>query len=269
MVTVALTLLVLAAGLASRSMPIRHRPPARTSWSSSATTSAGATPGPTATPPSARRTSTAWRAPGLLVRYAFGTSPQCSPSRISILSGRFPHATRTEDLHTPLPDGVRLLPAYLQDAGLLHRPHGEDALRAQRASGSSSGTRRRPPRRCRRFLDSAGTRPFFLWVGFHEPHRPYDSTRRARRARSRARDGHRRTSPTRRRRARTWPATTTPSRAWTARSARCWTSCERRKLRRQHAGRVPERQRRAVSPGEGDAVRLRDADAAHSRPGPA
>jgi N-sulfoglucosamine sulfohydrolase len=24
------------------------------------------------------------------------------------------------------------------------------------------------------FLDSAGTRPFFLWVGFHDPHRPYE-----------------------------------------------------------------------------------------------
>ena len=42
---------------------------------------------------------------GLFVRYAFGTSPQCSPSRISILSGRYSHATRTEDLHTPLPPG--------------------------------------------------------------------------------------------------------------------------------------------------------------------
>ena len=48
---------------------------------------------------------------GLLVRYAFGTSPQCSPSRISILSGRYSHATRTEDLHTPMPAGVRILPA--------------------------------------------------------------------------------------------------------------------------------------------------------------
>ena len=42
---------------------------------------------------------------GLLVRHAFVTSPQCSPSRISILSGRYPHTTRTEDLHTPLPTG--------------------------------------------------------------------------------------------------------------------------------------------------------------------
>ena len=25
------------------------------------------------------------------------------------------------------------------------------------------------------FLDSVGAKPFFLWVGFHEPHRPYDT----------------------------------------------------------------------------------------------
>src|SRR5688572_22780419 len=48
---------------------------------------------------------------GLRVKFAFGTSPQCSPSRISMLSGRYPHTTRTEDLHTPLPDGEQILPS--------------------------------------------------------------------------------------------------------------------------------------------------------------
>src|SRR4051794_5584211 len=54
---------------------------------------------------------------GLTVTYAFGTSPQCSPSRISTLSAEYSHATRTEDLHTPLPDSVRILPSYLQARG--------------------------------------------------------------------------------------------------------------------------------------------------------
>jgi N-sulfoglucosamine sulfohydrolase len=54
---------------------------------------------------------------GLRVVHAFGTSPQCSPSRISTLSGKYSHATRTEDLHTPLPESERLVPSYLQANG--------------------------------------------------------------------------------------------------------------------------------------------------------
>jgi arylsulfatase A-like enzyme len=109
---------------------------------------------------------------GLRVVYAFGTSPQCSPSRISMLSGRYPHATLTEDLHTPLPASERLLPSYLRDLGYFtgdmakthYGPNGE-----RQFQWYSPETARAFPG----FLDSAGVRPFFLWVGFHEPHRPY------------------------------------------------------------------------------------------------
>ncbi len=111
---------------------------------------------------------------GLLVSYAFGTSPQCSPSRISILSGRYSHATRTEDLHSPLPPGERLLPSYLQAEGYFtghmakthYGPLAEKQFQwyAEQTAAALPG-----------FLDAAGDRPFFLWVGFHEPHRPYDS----------------------------------------------------------------------------------------------
>jgi N-sulfoglucosamine sulfohydrolase len=111
---------------------------------------------------------------GLLVRYAFGTSPQCSPSRISILSGRYPHATRTEDLHMPLPPGERLLPSYLQAQGYFtgHMAKTHYGPLAQRQfQWYAEETAAALPD----FLDAAGGRPFFLWVGFHEPHRPWDS----------------------------------------------------------------------------------------------
>jgi hypothetical protein len=54
---------------------------------------------------------------GLRVERAFGTTPQCSPSRISILTGKYAHSTGTEDLHTPLPETERILPSYLQAHG--------------------------------------------------------------------------------------------------------------------------------------------------------
>jgi N-sulfoglucosamine sulfohydrolase len=110
---------------------------------------------------------------GMRVERAFGTTPQCSPSRISILTGKYPHATGAEDLHMPLPDTERLLPSYLQLQGYFT---GHMAKTHYGASGErqfqwySPATAEAFPS----FLDSAGTRPFFLWVGFHEPHRPYE-----------------------------------------------------------------------------------------------
>jgi N-sulfoglucosamine sulfohydrolase len=109
---------------------------------------------------------------GLTVRFAFGTSPQCSPSRISMLTGKYAHATRTEDLHTPLPDGERILPSYLKDLGYFtgnmlkthYGPNGERQFEWYAARTADSFPA---------FLDAAGTRPFFLWAGFHE-HRPFE-----------------------------------------------------------------------------------------------
>jgi N-sulfoglucosamine sulfohydrolase len=107
-----------------------------------------------------------------MVRFAFGTSPQCSPSRISILSGKYSHATRTEDLHTPLPDGERLLPSYLQDrgyfTGMMAKTHLGPNGERQFQWYSPKLAEVFPA-----FLDSANARPFFLWVAFHDPHRPY------------------------------------------------------------------------------------------------
>jgi arylsulfatase A-like enzyme len=111
---------------------------------------------------------------GLRVAHAFGTSPQCSPSRISMLTGRYAHAVGVEDLHTPLPAGERILPSFLQEGGyftgaMAKTHYGPNAER-QFQWYSPTIVETFPA-----FLDSAATRPFFLWVAFHEPHRPYES----------------------------------------------------------------------------------------------
>ena len=109
---------------------------------------------------------------GLRVEQAFGTSPQCSPSRISMLTGKYPHTTRTEDLHTPLGRGERILPSLLQSQGyftghMAKTHYGAEAERQFQWYSPSVGDS------FPAFLREAGDRPFFLWVGFREPHRPY------------------------------------------------------------------------------------------------
>lgn len=108
---------------------------------------------------------------GLQCNNTFLTTAQCSPSRISILSGKYPHATGAEDLHIPMPDSLKILPYYLKEkgyySGLLRKSHLGPKGDAQFDWYS------RPLENFSQFLDSAGQGPFFLWVGFIDPHRPY------------------------------------------------------------------------------------------------
>lgn len=56
---------------------------------------------------------------GTMYRYAWSNAPVCAPARTTIISGMYPPATGSEHMRsmTSLPEGQRMYPCYLRDAG--------------------------------------------------------------------------------------------------------------------------------------------------------
>lgn len=109
---------------------------------------------------------------GMLFENTFLTSPQCSPSRISILTGKYPHTTRTEDLHTPLPEGEMFITDNLRNAGYFTGHNGKthwgeygDAQFDWYSENFENFSE---------FLQQAKGKSFFFWTGFYDPHRNYE-----------------------------------------------------------------------------------------------
>lgn len=121
---------------------------------------------------------------GIRFENAFHTSPQSSPSRTSMMTGCFAHSIGTEDLHDPLNTKTKMLPAYFNKAGyatgsMLKRHWGEngDKQFSVLIKGGylpqDGGLEDETYQNYTQFLDQNLSKPFFLWVGFIDPHRPY------------------------------------------------------------------------------------------------
>ncbi|MBM3811614.1 MAG: sulfatase [Acidimicrobiia bacterium] len=109
---------------------------------------------------------------GVRFNNCFVTSPQCSPNRSSIFTGCAPHTTSTSRLHTPLPDYE---PSFLEP--LKEKGYFVGAFRKVH-QGPSFDKRwdyyGSPKASFEEFFDKLPSgRPFFLHVGFSDPHRPY------------------------------------------------------------------------------------------------
>ena len=109
---------------------------------------------------------------GMRFDRCFVSSPQCSPNRASILTGCSPHTTPSSRIHGPMPDWEPSIVDWLKQRGY----HTGAFRKVHQGAGFDKrwnfyGGAREP---FTKFFDSlpAG-KPFYLHVGFTDPHRPY------------------------------------------------------------------------------------------------
>lgn len=109
------------------------------------------------------------------VRFAkcFVSSPQCSPNRSSLFTGCAPHTTSTSRLHTPMPPWEPTFLEQLKERGYFtggfRKVHQGNEFNSRFDFYSANKNTR-----FEAYFDKlpAG-QPFFLHVGFTDPHRPY------------------------------------------------------------------------------------------------
>ncbi len=137
-------------------------------------------------------------AEGMRFTNAFLTISSCSPSRASIITGRYPHNTDAEQLHWPLPAEQQTFVELLKRAGYWTAAAGKwhlgDAvkdcfhhIREADVSGfqlpASTGEEKglmvaKEKSGCEHWLSTLRgrpkDRPFFLWLAALDPHRDYE-----------------------------------------------------------------------------------------------
>jgi len=122
---------------------------------------------------------------GMKFTRAFNTCSSCSPSRSSIITGRYPHNTGAEMLHLPLPKEQVTFVEKLKAAGYWTAASGKwhlgnnakdrfDVLNIDIKAtpvGNDDGSG------CVKWVSTLQQRPkdkpFFLWLASIDPHRPY------------------------------------------------------------------------------------------------
>jgi arylsulfatase A-like enzyme len=118
---------------------------------------------------------------GLRFTNAFLTASSCSPSRCSIISGRYPHSDGAAELHTPLPESQVPFPLLLKQnnyytgqAGKWHMgPAAHQAFdRYTDNNGYDNGDG--GEKNWLRFLkERPKDKPFFFWLASYDAHRPW------------------------------------------------------------------------------------------------
>tara|TARA_Y100000588_G_scaffold308923_1_gene333705 strand:- start:601 stop:2142 length:1542 start_codon:yes stop_codon:yes gene_type:complete len=134
---------------------------------------------------------------GMRFDQAFLTISSCSPSRASIITGRYPHQTDAEELHWPIPANQITFTEKLMETGYwtasVGKFHMGDAMKSRfndvkeaDMSGFVVSKQGKFEESAKGDAKSGATewvqtlrerpkgKPFFLWLAALDPHRPYD-----------------------------------------------------------------------------------------------
>ncbi|TWT56577.1 sulfatase family protein [Allorhodopirellula solitaria] len=134
---------------------------------------------------------------GLRFQHAYLTTNSCSPSRASIITGKYPHNTGAEQLHWPIPADTSTFVGKLQSSGYYTAAAGKwhmgDAVRdhfdriyeastagfvlPSSADGEPAQMIAKQPSGCedweRALQERERSKPFFMWLASLDPHREY------------------------------------------------------------------------------------------------
>ncbi len=128
---------------------------------------------------------------GLRFQNAYLTASSCSPSRCSIITGRYPHNNgKAAELHLPIAWNLPMFPALLRDAGYYTALSGKDHMARSKApasevgpgepwdstdAGKSPGNSGGHANWVQTVRDRPKDKPFFFWFAAYDAHRDWDA----------------------------------------------------------------------------------------------
>lgn len=116
-------------------------------------------------------------ASGLQFENAYLTTSSCSPSRSSIITGRYPHNTGAPELHDPLPSNQIMFPELLRNAGYYTVLSGKNHMGPHTVDAFNKISKGKGPGGEEDWVSIIQERPrdkpFFFWFASFDAHRDW------------------------------------------------------------------------------------------------